>query len=425
MYIYYYIRTYRYNDIQQYEQDTKEKVEQLLCCGDFQSLRSEEDLESLACIPKYKKIGCFKKYYNGEKVAPVLTIFIHGNHEASNYQLELPFGGWVAPNIYYLGFASVINFRQQLRIGGFSGIYSRHSYHSGHHETIPLNSSTIRSVYHCRDYELYQLLHIEQPIDIFLTHDWPNDITAYGNCNKLLKKKPYFRTEVQEHRLGNPAHELLLWKLRPAYWFSAHLHVKFVSLVKYDDDDSICTQFLALDKVVPNRKYLQILDIPILSNSSSLYSKNATSSEISYDPEWLAILQKTLPLFPIQPTSYPLSQFLPNIKLSKTSVEACKKFLKNITVEEIQLLEKQATEINGGTLYIDKENFVRVCIYIYYFYYFWNIYTYIYICMSSQTAPNTPNSVSSSTSLPKNPQTLLIYKLLNINNPRYPLGWWE
>lgn len=49
------------------------------------------------------------RYYNGEKVAPILTIFIGGNHEASNYLQELPYGGWVAPNIYYLGYAGIIN----------------------------------------------------------------------------------------------------------------------------------------------------------------------------------------------------------------------------------------------------------------------------------------------------------------------------
>lgn len=32
-----------------------------------------------------------------------MTIFIGGNHEASNHLQELPYGGWVAPNIYYLG----------------------------------------------------------------------------------------------------------------------------------------------------------------------------------------------------------------------------------------------------------------------------------------------------------------------------------
>jgi len=43
------------------------------------------------------------RYYSGEKTASVLTIFIGGNHEASNYLQELPYGGWVAPKIYYLG----------------------------------------------------------------------------------------------------------------------------------------------------------------------------------------------------------------------------------------------------------------------------------------------------------------------------------
>lgn len=55
----------------------------------------------------YHEIIC--RYYSGEKTAPILTIFIGGNHEASNYLQELPYGGWVAPNIYYVGYAGVIN----------------------------------------------------------------------------------------------------------------------------------------------------------------------------------------------------------------------------------------------------------------------------------------------------------------------------
>lgn len=42
-----------------------------------------------------------RRYYSGEKVAPVLTIFIGGNHEASNHSWELPYGGW-----WVLGFLS-------------------------------------------------------------------------------------------------------------------------------------------------------------------------------------------------------------------------------------------------------------------------------------------------------------------------------
>lgn len=38
---------------------------------------------------KYRKLGEFHPYYSGEKVAPMLTIVIGGNHEASNYMWEL------------------------------------------------------------------------------------------------------------------------------------------------------------------------------------------------------------------------------------------------------------------------------------------------------------------------------------------------
>lgn len=51
----------------------------------------------MSCPDKYKKLGTFYKYYTGEVKAPVLTLFIGGNHEASNYSQELyghpsPFG---------------------------------------------------------------------------------------------------------------------------------------------------------------------------------------------------------------------------------------------------------------------------------------------------------------------------------------------
>ena len=43
----------------------------------------------MAVPPKYREMATFYKYYTGEKVAPVLTLFIGGNHEASNHLWEL------------------------------------------------------------------------------------------------------------------------------------------------------------------------------------------------------------------------------------------------------------------------------------------------------------------------------------------------
>lgn len=66
-----------------------EKIELLLCCGDFQAIRNARDMQSLACPQKYRELKDFHRYWKGEKMAPVLTVFIGGNHEASDYMLDL------------------------------------------------------------------------------------------------------------------------------------------------------------------------------------------------------------------------------------------------------------------------------------------------------------------------------------------------
>lgn len=43
----------------------------------------------MAVPDKYKQLGGFWRYYTGEKKAPILTLVIGGNHEASNYFWEL------------------------------------------------------------------------------------------------------------------------------------------------------------------------------------------------------------------------------------------------------------------------------------------------------------------------------------------------
>lgn len=221
------------------------------------------------------------RYYSGEKVAPILTIFIGGNHEASNYLQELPYGGWVAPNIYYMGYAGVLKYKG-IRIGGMSGIHKGFDYYKGHFEKPPYDPSTIRSVYHYRQLETFRLQQLTEPIDIMMSHDWPNDVYNYGNVEQLLRFKRHFRDEVHENRLGSRPCLELLKKLQPTYWFSGHLHCKFAAIYPHSNGSE--TKFLALDKCLPKRQFLQIVDIE---------APEPDSEHLQYDLEWLTILHTT------------------------------------------------------------------------------------------------------------------------------------
>lgn len=290
----------------------QKNIELLIICGDMQTLRNEQDMDCLACPAKYRQMGIFHEYYTGVKTAPVLTLFIGGNHEASNYLQELRYGGYVAPNVFYLGTAGVINVHG-LRIGGISGIYKHFSFHKPHFETYPYNDASLRSVYHTRQLETYQLSCVStSSLDVMISHDWPRGIEQYGNTHELLRKKPFFREEVQANTLGNPATEYLVHKLQPRYWFSGHLHVKFPATVAHADvpHDSAGppkeTKFLALDKCVPGKEFLQVLDIEVEEDDEET-SAGAGSSKIELDLEWLSILRATHHLSSptTQPSDFP------------------------------------------------------------------------------------------------------------------------
>ncbi|KAK0766999.1 hypothetical protein N5P37_000729, partial [Trichoderma harzianum] len=219
------------------EQSAQERgwdgVDVLIIGGDFQAVRNAADLTVMSCPVKYRKLGDFHDYYAGRKKAPYLTIFIGGNHEAASHAWELYYGGWVAPNIYYLGAANVIRLGP-IRIAGMSGIWRGMNYRKPHHERIPFTGSDVKSFYSVREIDVRKLLLLQTQVDVGLSHDWPRQVETHGDLDALFRIKPFLRRESMDGSLGSVAAEYVMDRLRPQYWFSAHLHVKFAALKKYD-----------------------------------------------------------------------------------------------------------------------------------------------------------------------------------------------
>lgn len=280
-----------------------------------------------------------------------------------------------------------------------SGIWKGYNYNKPHFERLPYSEDEIKSLYHVREIDIRKLLLLRTPVDVGVSHDWPRGIEWQGDWKSLFRKKDLFEADARAGTLGSSAARYVLDRLRPRYWFSAHLHCKFAAMVEHDkaatpfipeappvnaggngnsddvgdsemsmglnndqriqpaknadeidldldDEEDLAnpptatisprtaaasseqpqssgissdlrsqlpasfnriqstpaqkqsapppppeitnkqTQFLALDKCLPNRKFLQILDVDPLTASTT-----HSSPTLTYDKEWLAILR--------------------------------------------------------------------------------------------------------------------------------------
>lgn len=289
-----------YDAVKDYEDQRATTIDFIIVCGDCQTIRHFDDLQCLSVPNKYKKLGDFHEYYSGKKKIPKLTIFIGGNHEASNYLMTLPYGGWVCDNFYYLGYAGVINYKG-LRIAGVSGIHNYRNCNKGRFERMPLDDSSIKSVYHTRRIDIFRLQLLSKraeennPIDVFLSHDWPARIYEHGNKEQLLRFKPAFRADMQSRDgLGSPITQPLIYQLKPKRWFAAHLHCRFYAKVEHDRSKNRYTEFLSLNKIENGRHFMEVLDLTPERQHDQQDSEE--DNDLYYDEEWLTILRKTIKL---------------------------------------------------------------------------------------------------------------------------------
>lgn len=87
---------------------------------------------------------------------------------------------------------------------------------AGFYERNPLNSRSMRTVYHVRRFDIEKLKQLGTNVDMVLSHDWPVGIVeSEYDQQRLLRKKPYFKQDLATGNLGNPETKELIDILHP------------------------------------------------------------------------------------------------------------------------------------------------------------------------------------------------------------------
>lgn len=160
----------------------------------------------------------------------------------------------------------------------------------------------------------------QNEVDVFMSHDWPSGIAHFGDRQKLFRQKSFLRQEIERFELGSPPAALLLAALRPKYWLSAHMHVRFPATVRWtklnspandsappsikrcridssvssasdqqqqQPDHAPSTEFLALDKALDNRQFASMITI---DKSACDTTEAEERIWIEWDPLWLSTI---------------------------------------------------------------------------------------------------------------------------------------
>ena len=323
-------------------------IELVFLCGDFEAIRGADDerdglhdMGDMKCPAKYQHLGGYFDVYHGVHQLAATYIAIGGNHEASGHMAELFYGGWVAPQIYYLGAAGAIRYGP-LRIFGQSGIFNEGSYGAPHHARGPMEhvGEQATSFYQRAEdeFKLQMLTPARHPrvlgdgtISIGMSHDWPKAISddrmqgqrgvlgqedsidgpiapraplVYGRLDKLLRDRPRFRRDVQSGGFGSPCAWRLLCGLQPHYWLSGHMHYLYGAVVDHPvaegETHGAQTAFVAASKPLVGQDYFKVIDIvrpshDVASGEGGEQEGVPYGYHIEYDAEWLAIIRRIHP----------------------------------------------------------------------------------------------------------------------------------
>ena len=221
---------------------------------------------------------------------------IGGNNEVGDMIFQLPFGGWVTPDIFFAGINSQIYFGDLL-ITCQSGIMNGQDYHKCISEKFPVRGCDTHLILHIREVSIFQLYGLKN-VPLFVSHEWPSGIPKqYRNIPRMQ----FYAKSDDKNDFGCPGFVKLLNKHRPKKWYAAHLHVRFDCTLKNG------TKFTGVPKVIDKRyKWYELEEyncnpaggfkfsgewINIVKNTERFVKNPKLLQNLDWDEEWRKIYE--------------------------------------------------------------------------------------------------------------------------------------
>lgn len=216
-------------------------LEFVLQVGDFEPVRHEADLSSVAAPAKYLHMGDFPDVLSGQVTFPWPVHFIGGNHEPYAFLETLPLGGEVAHNCHYMGRAGFQNIGG-VQVAGLTGIFSQLNHDKSRPQLANMPTASKKRWTYFNEGDVRRLEQsTKQPVDVLLLHDWPQGLVTAANIEALQRHNP----RIAINGVGNAVGSALIKTLLPQLVLCGHMHIAHSALLPGSDGREIPVRCLA------------------------------------------------------------------------------------------------------------------------------------------------------------------------------------
>lgn len=222
-----------------WEAKTGRTLSFVLQVGDFEPIRDERDLETMAAPAKYRVVGDFPDFYAGRAAFPWPVYFIGGNHKPYGFLDEMPDGGDAIENCVYVGRAGLVEIGG-LRIAGLSGIFDSEAFERPRPGVDAFGKVSRKEFTYFRKGDVDRAAGFGAA-DVLLVHEWPEGVIDPADSREFERQRRSLRYDV----VGNEYARLLMEVLEPRLVLCGHMHKSYRNRVRLESGEEANVRCLA------------------------------------------------------------------------------------------------------------------------------------------------------------------------------------